>query len=33
MEDELIESEKKYHSIVDNSTDAILLTIPDGEVL
>jgi len=33
MEDELIESEKKYHSIVDNSTDAILLTIPDGDVL
>jgi len=33
VEDELKESEKKYHSIVDNSTDAILLTIPDGEVL
>lgn len=32
-EDKLIESENKYHSIFDNSMDAILLTIPDGAIL
>lgn len=29
----LHESEEKYRSIVENTTDAILLTIPDGQIL
>lgn len=30
---ELIESERRYRSLFDNSLDAILLTIPDGRII
>jgi PAS domain S-box-containing protein len=33
MEKTIEESEAKYHSLIDNSQEAILLTRPDGEVL
>lgn len=32
-EDKLIESEAKFHSLFDNSLDAMLLTRPDGTIL
>ena len=32
-EQALLESEERYHSIFDNSDDAILLTVPDGRIL
>ncbi|MHC1710131.1 MAG: PAS domain S-box protein [Methanomassiliicoccales archaeon] len=32
-EDKLIESEAKFHSLFDNSLDAMLLTRPDGSIL
>ncbi len=32
-EDALLESEEKYRSIFQNSTDAIFLTLPDGSIL
>ncbi|OGP50220.1 MAG: hypothetical protein A2Y79_07895 [Deltaproteobacteria bacterium RBG_13_43_22] len=33
VEEELRESERRYHQLIDSSIDAILLTAPDGSIL
>ena len=33
VEDQLLESEDRYRSLFESSTDAILLTVPDGTIL